>query len=271
MQSLVTARARMPCARAGCTFPEPRARDPVPMASMTQRPAVASSTVAIAYVRASKREQRLSPEAQRAAIESWAARERVRVAAWYIDHGVRSITPLEHRPALCEALAAVRPHKSTVLVVAKRDRIARDVLLAASIERAVSMAGARLVSACGEGNGDSLADAFIRTVIDGAAQYAHGLIRARTTAALAAKRARGERVGAVPFGFALHADGVRLVADRGEQTTIARARRLRARGLSLRAVASRLAVEGRVSRSGRRFMAEQVARMLNQRAHASDV
>jgi DNA invertase Pin-like site-specific DNA recombinase len=227
---------------------------------------VAKLSAAVAYVRASKREQRLSPEAQRAAIESWAVREHVRVAAWYIDHGVRSITPLEHRPALCAALSAVRQHQSTVLVVAKRDRIARDVVLAANVERAVAMAGARLVSASGEGNGDSPADAFMRTVIDGAAQYEHGLIRARTIAALAAKRARGERVGSVPFGFALHADGVRLVANRPEQATIARARRLRAHGLSLRAVAARLAFEGRVSRSGRRFIAEQVARMINQRA-----
>jgi DNA invertase Pin-like site-specific DNA recombinase len=157
----------------------------------------------------------------------------------------------------------LREHVAGALVVAKRDRIARDVVLAASIERAVMVAGARIVSASGEGNGDSPADAFIRTVIDGAAQYEHGLIRARTSAALAAKRARGERVGSVPFGFALHADGVRLVRNRREQATIARARELRAGGLSLRAVAARLADEGHGSRRGRQFLAEQVLRMLD--------
>ena len=73
------------------------------------------------------------------------------------------------------------------------------------------------MSASGEGNGDSPADAFMRTVIDGAAQYEHGLIRARTRAVLAAKRARGERVGSVPFGFALDEDGVRLVAVEHER------------------------------------------------------
>jgi DNA invertase Pin-like site-specific DNA recombinase len=210
--------------------------------------------VAVAYLRASKREQRLSPEAQRAAILAWAARERVGVAAWYIDHGVRSITPVEQRPALCAALTAVRQHGAGLFVVAKRDRIAHDVVLAASVERAVSCAGARVVSASSEGNGDSPADAFIRTVIDGAAQYEHGLIRARTRAALEAKRAHGERVGSVPYGFALHEDGVRLVADRRERLTIARARQLRAHGMSLRAVAERLAREGRISRSGRPFL-----------------
>ena len=69
------------------------------------------------------------------------------------------------------------------------------------------------MSAVGEGNGDSPADASCDTVIDGAApQYEHGLIRARTRAVLAVKRARGERVGAVPYGFAMNADGVRLAA-----------------------------------------------------------
>jgi len=158
---------------------------------------------AIAYLRASKDEQRLSGQAQRASIEAWATREGVRVAVWCTDQGVRSVSPIAERPGMRAALAALREHGAAVLVVARRDRIARDVVLAATVERAVTMAGARLVSASGEGNGDSPADAFIRTVIDGAAQYEHGLIRARTYAALAAKRALGERVGSVPFGFAL--------------------------------------------------------------------
>jgi hypothetical protein len=46
-----------------------------------------------------------------------------------------------------------------VLVVARRDRVARDVVLAAEIERAAAQTDARLVSATGEGNGDSPADA----------------------------------------------------------------------------------------------------------------
>jgi DNA invertase Pin-like site-specific DNA recombinase len=218
--------------------------------------------VAVAYLRASTDEQRLSPEAQRACIQAWAVREDARVAAWYADLGVCSVAPVADRPALQATLGALRRHRAGLLVVAKRDRVARDVVLAAEVERAAARAGARLVSAMGEGNGDSPADAFMRTVIDGAAQYEHGLIRARTRAVLAVKRARGERVGAIPYGFAMDADGVRLVAAWREQATIARARELRAAGLSLRAVASRLAIEGRVSRTGRVFLAPQIARML---------
>jgi len=166
--------------------------------------------VAIGYVRVSTDEQRLGSEAQRASIEAWAAREGVSVVAWHVDEGVSGATPIERRPALAAALATLREHCAGVLVVAKRDRVARDVVVASMVERAATSAGARLVSADGTGNGDTPADAFMRTAVDGAAAYERGLIRARTTAALAAKRAKGERTGSVPFGCRLAADGVRV-------------------------------------------------------------
>jgi DNA invertase Pin-like site-specific DNA recombinase len=136
------------------------------------------------------------------------------------------------------------------------------------VERAAASAGARVVSASGEGNGESPADQFLRTVVDGAAQYERALIRARTKAALGAKRARGEKTGGdAPFGFAA-VDG-RLVALESEQSTMARARELSAEGRSLRSVAAALAVEGRVSRTGRPFAAQQVSRMLVNEAAAA--
>lgn len=156
---------------------------------------------------------------------------------------------------------ALGAQRAGVLVVARRDRIARDVVLADEIRREVARAGARLVSATGESNGDAPADALLRTVIDGAAQYERAMIRARTGVALAAKRARRELVGAAPYGFALRGSGVHLVAARHEQATIARARGLRG-GCSLRAVAAKLASEGRGSRLGRRFLPTQVTRRL---------
>jgi DNA invertase Pin-like site-specific DNA recombinase len=102
--------------------------------------------VAVAYLRASTDEQRLSPEAQRACIQAWAIREDARVAAWYADRVVCSVAPIADRPALRAALAALGRHRAGLLVVAKRDRIARDVVLAVEVERAAVSAGARLVS-----------------------------------------------------------------------------------------------------------------------------
>ena len=231
---------------------------------MSKRVRPGSPLVAVAYIRVSKDDQKLGPEAQRAAVEAWAVREGVSVASWHVDQGVCSVIPIDQRPALVAALAALREHGAGVLVVAKRDRIARDVVLSAGVERAAERAGARLVSAAGEGNGSTPADGFMRTVIDGAAAYERALIRARTTAALAVIRARGQKTGGgVPYGFRLDVDGRTLVAIEAEQVTIQRARELAAEGRSLRAVAAALAVDGYMSRTGRPFAASQVARMLD--------
>jgi DNA invertase Pin-like site-specific DNA recombinase len=230
---------------------------------MAQRNRTGNPLVAVCYIRVSKDDQKLGPEAQRAAVEAWAAREGVQVAAWHVDQGVCSVTPIAERPALVAALASLRERGAGLLLVAKRDRIARDVVLTAMVERAAEGCGARVVSAAGEGNGQAPADQFMRTVIDGAAQYERALIRARTKAALAVIRGRGMKTGgSVPYGFGLDADGRTLVAVEQEQVTIGRARTLAAEGRSLRAVAAQLAAEGRVSRKGSPLVAAQIGRML---------
>lgn len=220
-----------------------------------------SRSVAIGYVRVSTEDQKLGPEAQRAAIAAWAQREGVTVAAWATDAGVSGGSDLADRPALVAALSELRTHRAGILVVAKRDRLARDLYVAATIERAVTNAGASVACAEGAGNGDSPADAFMRGILDSAAAYERALIRARTKAALGAKRARGERVGSVPYGFRLADDGVRLEAFEAEQAVIATVQNLRSAGLSLRAVVAHCARAGLTSRSGRPFAKTQVERM----------
>jgi DNA invertase Pin-like site-specific DNA recombinase len=222
---------------------------------------IANPRLAVCYVRVSTEDQKLGPEAQRAAVEAWAAREGVQVAAWHVDQGVSGGSDLGDRPALVAALGELRALGAGVLVVAKRDRLARDVYVAATIERAVATGGARVVSADGTANGDTPADQFMRSILDAAAAYERALIRARTKAALAAKRARGERSGEVPYGF--HAvEGGRLEADEAEQAVLGVVAELRTAGLSHRAIVTELGVRGLVSRAGRPFAKTQIARML---------
>jgi len=79
-----------------------------------------------------------------------------------------------------------------------------------------------------------------------------------TKAALGVKRARGERVGCIPWGWRVADDGVRLVPHPGERATTARAKDLRASGLSLAKVAAQLAAEGHATRSGKPFARTEV-------------
>ena len=214
---------------------------------------------AVGYLRVSTDDQRLGPEAQRAAICAWAQREGIAVVAWHDDHGVSGGSDLETRPGLVAALGELRAARAGVLAVAKRDRLARDVAIAVTIERAVRACGARVASAEGVANGDGPADDFMRTILDAAAQYERALIRARTKAALAAKKARGERVGGIPFGFTAVAG--RLVENAEEKDVIGEIRDLRVRGHSLRLVVNELSRRGFRSRAGKAFGLTQVARM----------
>lgn len=83
-----------------------------------------------------------------------------------------------------------------------------------------------------------------------------------TRDALQAKKAKGERVGAVPYGFTLASDGVALVRCPHESAVVELVRSLRADGLTLRAVAAALAARGMLSRNGRPFAATQISRMV---------
>jgi len=172
---------------------------------------------------------------------------------------------LDKRPGLLAALDALRSHNATVLLIAKRDRIARDVLIAAMVERLAERAGAQVVSADGSGNGDSPEALLMRNIVNAFSQYERALIRSRTRAALAVKRARQERTGVVPFGYKLAADGVHLEASGSEQVIIESVRQMRSEGLSIRAIAAKLNEQGIAAR-GSRWHATTVVRLLERKA-----
>ncbi len=218
--------------------------------------------IAIGYLRVSRETQELGPEAQRAMIEAWARREGVQIAAWHVDQGVSGATPVAQRPALLRAIAALREHGATVLVAAKRDRLARDVGVAATLDRIVRKEGALVRTADGMSDAGDSAGLMQRGVADLFSAYEREVIRERTTAALAVKKAKGERVGAVPYGFRTSEDGIRLERCEAEQATIVAVRELRTAGVSLRAIVATLAESGAVSRVGKPFALTQVVNML---------
>jgi site-specific DNA recombinase len=221
-----------------------------------------NSSIAVAYLRVSTEEQHLGPEAQRRQIEGWAQRQEVTIVAWHADHGISGAAGIDHRPGLAAALNELRARRAGWLVVAKRDRLARDVMLAGAIEKVVRSSGGRLASADGAPTGDEPAEVMQRQIGDVFAEYERAIIAARTKAALAVKKARGERVGTVPYGFHVAANGVQLEPDAGEQATIAAAWVLRNRGVTLRGIASMLDLDGHKSRKGTAFTHVQVCKML---------
>ena len=104
--------------------------------------------------------------------------------------------------------------------------------------------------------------AYARGAVDLARAYQRVVNRARTRAALAEKRARGERIGGVPYGYRLAADGVHLEVDEREQAVLDRVMGLAREGLSQRAIVARLAAGGALGRTGAPLGQTQIARIL---------
>ena len=88
-----------------------------------------------------------------------------------------------------------------------------------------------------------------------------------TREALAAKRNKGQRVGSIPWGYRLAADGVHLERCEREWRMIRRAKQLRSRRMSLRAIARVLHDEGYRNKAGRKFHTPTIKRILEAQPH----
>ena len=139
----------------------------------------------VTYLRVSTDKQGrsgLGLEAQRKAVTDFLNGGRRTMLAEFVEveSGSRN-----DRPKLAEALALCRIHKAT-LVIAKLDRLSRDVHFLTGLERA----GIRFVAA-----DMPEANEMVVHIMAVMAQAERKLISARTKAALAAAKARGTKLG----------------------------------------------------------------------------
>ena len=217
---------------------------------------------AVAYIRASTTDQKITLDTQRSAIAAWAHANDVNVTSWHTDSGISGSTDVASRPGLTEALRVLRALRGGLIIAAKADRIARDVFVAASFERSVKAAKGTLIFADNCGNGSDPTDALMRQVVSAMSEFELALIRSRTKQALRSKKERGERTGGIPYGKELGDDGRQLRTNAGEQAVIALVRQLTASGLSSRKVATELTARGFKTRTGGVFLKTQVLHML---------
>lgn len=157
----------------------------------------APANTVVAYLRVSTEEQADSGaglEAQRAAIQAEASRRGWTVTAWFEDAGA-SGKSLNGRPALTQALDAVRGRQAAALVVAKLDRLSRSLLDFAGLMADAQREGWNLVALDLGIDLSTPAGEFMANVMASAAQWERRIIGQRTRDALAAKKASGVKLG----------------------------------------------------------------------------
>jgi DNA invertase Pin-like site-specific DNA recombinase len=222
-------------------------------------------TRTIAYLRVSTDKQAdrgVSLDAQRAKVAAYAELYDLELLEVIVDAG-ESAKTLD-RPGLQRALGMLKAGEAEALLVLKLDRLTRSVVdLGTLVERYFAPGKAALLSVGEQIDTRSAAGRLVLNVLASVSQWEREAIGERTATAMQHKAAQGEYTGGPPpYGYRLADDALHLAALPAERAVIAEARRLRAAGLSLRAVARELDGQGLRSRAGRIFGAEQIASMV---------
>jgi len=223
--------------------------------------------LAIAYYRVSTKRQGesgLGLEAQRATVEEYARSEGLTISAEYVEVETgKSKT----RPQLLRSLAHAKRSKA-VLVVAKLDRLARNV----AFTSALMEAGVDFV-ACDNPH----ANRFTIHILAAVAEHEARQISVRTRDALQAAKRRGVKLGSARPGHWEGREHLRIAGLEKAREAAAKAhteafhheyddllpvvKEWRAEGVSLRQIAARLNEQGHTTRRGKAWNATQVLRL----------
>ena len=231
---------------------------------------------AIGYVRCSTQEQTdsgLGLEAQHKCIRAYATLKGLTLVEIVMDAGVSGGKPLASREGGSRLLELLRKRQADNVVMLKLDRVFRDARDCLTIVEQWQKKGIALHIIDLGGNATdttSAAGRFMLVVLAGAAEMERNLTRERTRAAMAVKRANGQRVGSVPYGFDLGEDGSTLVPNAREGGIIRDIRAMRDSGKTLKAIAETLTDRGVPTKTGRsmQWTHTAVARILNRSAKA---
>lgn len=207
----------------------------------------------VAYYRVSTDRQGqsgLGLEAQRASVVGFVA-GRGDLAAEFVE--VESGRKND-RPQLAAALNACRRHRA-VLVIAKLDRLARNVAFVARLMES----GAEFVAV-----DNPHANKLMVHMLAAFAEHERDQISARTKAALAAAKAKGIKLGN-PAAATAAARGRAVLAAQAEPArakALPIVRRMRGEGATLRAIAATLVAEGVPPLRGQAWHPETVRKLL---------
>lgn len=224
---------------------------------------------AIGYVRVStdkQAERGISLEAQSEKIKAMALVQSAELLDTIVESG-ESAKNL-NRPGMAKLLALVEKGKVQAVIVAKLDRLTRSVKDLCELLERFERRGVALISVAESLDTGSAAGRLVLNIMAAVSQWEREAIGERTRDALGHKRANGERVGNIRFGYRLCADRRHVEPDPGEQAVLAEIRDLRQDGHTLRGIAAALNRRALRTRRGSAWRLEHVARILKQGATA---
>jgi DNA invertase Pin-like site-specific DNA recombinase len=225
-------------------------------------PAPAARAVGYARVSTSRQaEDGVSLDAQTAKIRAMTTVQGVELVEVIVDAG-ESAKSLA-RPGMTRLLALVEAGAVDTVIIAKLDRLTRSVVDLAALLKRFERRGVRLVSVADALDTNTAAGRLVLNVMTSVSQWEREAIAERTRDALRHMKARGQRVGGIPFGSELAADGRTLTPHAGEQRVLGILRACRAAGYTRRAIAAELNRQGLSTRRGTPWQHQYVSALLD--------
>jgi site-specific DNA recombinase len=155
-----------------------------------------------------------------------------------------------NRPSLTRLLAMVDAGEVSTVVIAKLDRLTRSVGDLAELLERFDRKDVALMSVSESLDTRSAAGRLVINVMVSVGQWEREAIGERTRDAMKHKKASGQRVGTIEYGYQLADCGKLLEPCESEQRTIQRVRAMRTDGRSFQSIADTLNESGSRTRIG---------------------
>jgi site-specific DNA recombinase len=144
----------------------------------------------------------------------------------------------------------------------KLDRLTRSVKDLAELLERPERRGVALVSVADSLDTKSASGRLVLNIMMSVSQWEREAIGERTREIMQHKKSKNERVGTIPYGRKLSADGIHLETNPEEQATLRVMRELKDLGYALREIAARMNEQGLVTRRGTAWHHTYVAPLL---------
>ncbi len=221
-----------------------------------------------AYLRVSTTDQggedRYGLPAQEQDIVAFTKAEGMTISAWFCDDGISGGTL--DRPQLQELLRRAKNGEFNAVIVAKYDRVARDLFAALFIEKELLVAGVEIYSASEPISGRDPMNTAFRQMMGVFAELEKSMINARMTGGRNQKaRGGGYSGGCPPIGYRARRGSKVLEIDHSKAEAVKRIFELDKYQprLTLQQIADQLNKEGYTTVRGKSFGHSQVKRILD--------
>lgn len=212
---------------------------------------------AIGYIRVSTSDQAdsgLSLSYQEKKIRSYADALDITLVDVISDAGFSAKSL--NRPGMIEILKMVKAKLIDAVVILKLDRLTRSVKDLGTLIEVIEKNGIALMSVLDSINTNTANGRFCLNIVASISQWEREAIGERTAAAMQVKKATGQLVGSVPYGFDVATDGITLIENPMEQANLNLIRELRESGLSYNKIAQKLNLRGVAAKKGGKWAAQ---------------